>query len=190
MKWSLFSSIASLMAAACIPASAASYVGYTLSKGTSAAYTIKLHVTLAIPAAYTLIQNAPANIDSLARLALGDMYEFTADVWMFPPTANYFQYPSNPTQRYVSIGAGLIWPHDKLQLDEVRDMVEAIAQGMGIRNAGRLSGNQAREADEDSIMAQDGLVKRDGKCLINNNIHRYTTNDKEQKFNVRGSCIM
>jgi hypothetical protein len=162
----------------------ASHVGYFTSTGSSPQYKVQVAITLAIPAAYTLITNAPANIDSLSRLALSDLYDLSADVWMFPPQAEYFQYASNAASHYVTVGAGLVF--EGADLANIREICETVAAAMGITNRGSLGAISKRDMDDELEMAL--LLPRDGSCPAYKNFVHYVTGDSIQSMNTQGSC--
>jgi hypothetical protein len=162
----------------------ASHAGYFTASGSRPQYKVQVAITLAIPAAYTLITGAPANIDSLSRLALSDLYDLSADVWMFPPQAEYFQYASSAASRYVTVGAGLIF--EGADLANIKEICETVAAAMGIANKGSLGSFSKRDLDDELEMAL--LLPRDGNCPAYKNIVHYVTGDNIQSMNTMGSC--
>lgn len=168
---------------------AASHVGYFPNPGPSGYYTVRVGVTLAIPAAFNLIPNP--NIPDLAAVVLGDVYRIAADYWMFPPTASDFTFASTAAQKYATVGANLDF--NGAELDDIKDICAAIAKMFAIKNVGNIR-NISKRREEDFRGAidteKDVLLPRGGQCPVYNTFKPYVTGDHLQSQNGHGGCAV
>lgn len=179
----------------------ASHVGYSIGAGTRPLSYVSVGLTLRIPAAYQTI-NQPDVISGLAQLVLGDVYSLASDAWMFPPQTSYFQYASEGTDKFVTVGALLAYT--SIGISEVIDVGELLASTFGIPFLGNL-GNLANLGTKrdlkvggsellDMLLAgreeevANILTKREATCASYTDLTPYITEDTEQTSDTFGFC--